>query len=234
MNTRQTILVADDEATIAEVVRRYLELEGFQVILCRDGQEALEAFPRQPVHLALIDIMMPRVDGYMLVQLLRRQTPDQPLPIILLTSLSQENDRILGFELGVDDYIVKPFSPRELVARVKAVLKRSAGWQAEQTPRRLEFGALHIDPLRRLVTLANVPINLTLTEFNLLWFMARHPQQVLTREQLINQVWGYDFEGGENTLSVHIRRLREKIESDASQPRYIQTVRGIGYKFEQG
>jgi len=234
VNARQTILVVDDEATIAEVVRRYLELEGFQVVLCRDGQEALDNFPRQPIHLALIDIMLPKVDGYTLVQLLRRQTADHPLPIILITSLSQENDRILGFELGVDDYVVKPFSPRELVARVKAVLKRSGSLPSAEKPRRLDFGALHIDPLRRLVTLHEAPVNLTLTEFNLLWFMARHPQQVLTREQLINQVWGYDFEGGENTLSVHIRRLREKIETDASQPRYIQTVRGIGYKFEQG
>lgn len=229
---KQTILVVDDEPTIGEVVRRYLELEGFLVIICKDGQEALECFPRQVVHLALIDIMLPKIDGFTLVQQLRRQTPDHPLPIILITSLSQENDKILGFELGVDDYVIKPFSPRELVARVKAVLKRSGNTEASHKQGSLDFGDLQIDPLRRLVTLKGAPVSLTLTEFNLLWFMARHPQQVLTREQLMSQVLGYDFEGTENTLSVYIYRLREKLESDDKNPRYIHTVRGIGYRFE--
>jgi DNA-binding response OmpR family regulator len=137
----------------------------------------------------------------------------------------------MGFELGVDDYVVKPFSPRELVARVKAVLRR-AGTESDPAQEPLTFASLHIDPLRRGVTLGDKPVTLTAKEFDLIWLFARHPQQVLTREQLINQVWGYDFDGDETTVTVHIRRLREKIEPDPSQPTYIHTVRGVGYKFD--
>ncbi|HLU12105.1 MAG TPA: response regulator transcription factor [Oceanobacillus sp.] len=230
----QTIFIVDDEHTLRDVVRRYLELDGFQVVEAETGLQALDTLREHPVDLMLLDIMLPEMDGFSLTRTLRNSPEFQgryaDLPIIMLTSRGDEVDRIMGFELGVDDYVVKPFSPRELVARVKAVLRRaSSGNDAVQQP--LTFSDLHIDPLRRVVTLRGEPVLLTAKEFDLLWLFARHPEQVLTRDQLINQVWGYDFDGDDSTVTVHIRRLREKIEPDPSQPTYIQTVRGVGYKF---
>ena len=235
MTKAQTIFIVDDEHTLREVVRRYLELDGFEVLEAASGLAALDRLRERPVDLMLLDIMLPEMDGFSLTRALRN-SPDfreryHDLPIIMLTSRGDEVDRIMGFELGVDDYVVKPFSPRELVARVKAVLRRASSDSATaQEP--LTFASLHIDPLRRVVTLGDNPITLTAKEFDLIWLFARHPQQVLTREQLINQVWGYDFDGDETTVTVHIRRLREKIEPDPSQPTYIHTVRGVGYKFD--
>jgi DNA-binding response OmpR family regulator len=235
MAGQQRILIVDDEATVRDVVRRYLELDGFRVTEAGSGTAALEMLHTEPFDLILLDIMLPGLDGFTVTRSVRSRielsTLQGEIPIIILTSRSAEPDRVLGFELGVDDYVVKPFSPRELVARVKAVLKRvKSGSETVETA--LTFGLLHLDPLRRLVTLDGEPLVLTAKEFDLLWLFARHPQQVLTRDQLLNQVWGYEFYGDESTVTVHIRRLRKKIETDPSSPVYIQTVRGVGYKFD--
>jgi len=235
MSKSQTIYIIDDEVTIREVVRRYLELDGFNVIEAEDGSRALSLLREKPADLILLDIMLPGIDGFTIARLVQN-VPEYAgdygkIPIIMLTSRGSEGDRLAGFELGVDDYVVKPFSPRELVARVKAVLRRSIpGNEPAEMP--LDFPHLHIDPLRRAVTTDNKPVTLTAKEFDLLWLFARHPQQVFTREQLLNQVWGYEFYGDESTVTVHIRRLREKIEPDPAHPVFIQTVWGVGYKFE--
>jgi two-component system response regulator SaeR len=240
MSKQQTIFIVDDENTIREVVRRYLELEGFVVIEAETGPQAMDILEDQKPDLILLDIMLPGLDGFTITRSLRNSPDytdlnvDGDIPIIMLTSRGDESDRIAGFELGVDDYVVKPFSPRELVARVKAVLKRSVTTTKPEDEKPITFKNLHIDPRRRLITINDKPITLTVKEFDLLWLLARHPQQVFTREQLLNKVWGYEFYGGESTVTVHIRRLREKIEVDASNPNYIQTVWGIGYKFEHG
>ena len=231
----KTILLVDDEATIRDVVRRYLEIDGYRVIEAEDGAQALDLLRDQRPDLILLDIMLPGVDGFTLARTLRQRADYAHLlgdvPIIMLTSRGSENDRIAGFDLGIDDYIVKPFSPREVTARVRAVLRRSTTDSGDsQQP--LDYGELHIDPLRRSVIVRGQSITLTAKEFDLLWLFARHPQQVLTRDQLLDQVWGYDFYGDESTVTVHIRRLREKIEQDPANPVYIQTLRGVGYKFE--
>jgi DNA-binding response OmpR family regulator len=235
MNKSSTVYIIDDEITIREVVHRYLELEGFNVIEAEDGMQALALLREKPADLILLDIMLPGLDGFSIARSVQNSseftTEHGSIPIIILTSRGSEGDRLAGFELGVDDYVVKPFSPRELVARVKAVLRRSVA-PGETVEKTLEFPHLQIDPLRRLVVANDQSILLTAKEFDLLWLLARHPQQVFTREQLLNQVWGYEFYGDESTVTVHIRRLREKIEPDAAHPVYIQTVWGVGYKFE--
>jgi two-component system response regulator ResD len=236
MSKGQTIFIVEDEATIREVVRRYLEREGYRVVEAGDGDVALRLLREQRADLVLLDIMLPGTDGYALARALRH-APDLlalhgDVPIIMLTSRGSENDRIAGFDLGVDDYIVKPFSPREVVARVRAVLRRSASEEDAHTQQSITLGEVHIDPLKRLVLIGERSIMLTAKEFDLLWLFVRHPQQVLTREQLLEKVWGFDFYGDESTVTVHIRRLREKIEPDPANPTFIVTVRGVGYKFD--
>jgi len=233
----QTILVVDDETTIREVVRKYLELEGFYVIEAKTGPEALSLFGDHRPDLIVLDLMLPGIDGFSITRSLRNPAGYSPLtingdiPIIMLTARTDEADRIAGFELGADDYVVKPFSPRELVARVKAVLRRSSvGVTGNEVP--IDFAKLHLDPRSRAVRVYDRPISLTAKEFDLLWFLARHPRQVFTRQQLLDNVWGYEFYGDESTVTVHVRRLREKIEPDPAKPLYIQTVWGVGYKFE--
>jgi DNA-binding response OmpR family regulator len=241
MAKAQTIIIIDDEATIREVVRKYLEREGFAVLEAETGTQALALLREQKADLVLLDIMLPGLDGFDITRSLREAEAYSPLslngdiPIIMLTSRGSESDRILGFEVGIDDYVVKPFSPRELVHRVKAVLRRAAAPEAnptETTDKPLTFPTMTIDALRRFVSVREQPVTLTAKEFDLLWLMARHPQQVFTREQLLNKVWGYEFYGDESTVTVHIRRLREKIEPDPANPTYVQTVWGVGYKFE--
>jgi DNA-binding response OmpR family regulator len=236
MSKTQTICIIDDEATLRDVVRRYLELDGFAVIEADTGANALSLLREKWADLILLDIMLPGgIDGFSIARSIRNAPEyageQSRVPIIMLTSRGNEVDRLAGFELGIDDYVVKPFSPRELVARVKAVLRR-AGNDAQSAEKPVEYRHLQIDPLRRTVMLKGDSIILTAREFDLLWLFARHPQQVFTREQLLNQVWGYEFYGDESTVTVHIRRLREKIEPDPAQPTYIQTVWGVGYKFE--
>jgi DNA-binding response OmpR family regulator len=232
-----TIFIIDDEATIREVVRRYLELEGCAVIEAADGDEALNRLRAQRADLVLLDLMLPRLDGWALARLLRN-APDLralhgEVPIIMLTARGSERDRLAGFDLGVDDYIVKPFSPREVVARVRAVLRRAGDKDDARVEAPITVGRLHIDARKHEVRVGETEIALTAKEFELLWFFARHPGQVLTREYLISEVWGYDFDGDESTVTVHIRRLREKIESDPAHPTLIVTVRGVGYKLDE-
>jgi len=237
MSKQQSILVVDDEITIREVVRRYLELEGFRVMEAENGMEALELVQTESPDLLVLDVMLPGLDGFAITRKLRNPSDFASLqiqgdiPIILLTARTEEIDRIAGFEVGADDYVVKPFSPRELVSRVKAVLRRShTGVTGGEAP--VTFGSLYLDPRSRSVKIEDSPISLTAKEFDLLWFLVRHPRQVFSRSQLLDQVWGYEFYGDESTVTVHVRRLREKIEPDASKPVYIQTVWGVGYKFE--
>ena len=233
MAKKQTILIVEDETTIREVVRKYLELEGLVVEEAANGPEALAYLRDNNADLVILDIMLPGLDGFTITRAIRgtldMATVSGDTPIIMLTSRSNEQDRITGFELGVDDYVVKPFSPRELVMRVKAVLRRTV---PEETEKTLVFSHLRIDPLRRAVILDEQAVNLTAKEFDLLWFLAQHPEQVFSRAQLLDKVWGYEFYGDESTVTVHIRRLREKIEADPANPTYIQTVWGVGYRFE--
>ena len=237
MAKQQNILVVDDERTIREVVRRYLELEGFNVIEADTGPLALDILSREHPDLIVLDIMLPGIDGLAITRKLRNPSEYAPLsingeiPIIFLTARTEEIDRITGFEVGGDDYMVKPFSPRELVARVKAVLRRSSTG-ASNTENPISFEHLELDPRSRTVAVDNQNITLTAKEFDLLWFLVRHPKQVFSRSQLLDNVWGYEFYGDESTVTVHVRRLREKIEPDPAKPTYIQTVWGIGYKFD--
>jgi DNA-binding response OmpR family regulator len=238
MTRSTTILVVDDERTIREVVRRYLEVENFAVIEAENGADALRFLQDKAPDLVILDIMLPGgLDGFAITRKIRNPneiattTIDDEIPIIFLTARGDEEFRLRGFEIGGDDYLVKPFSPRELVARVKAVLRRSnPNSIVNETP--LQFNRLYLDPRSRSVTLDNAEVALTAKEFDLLWFLARHPRQVFSRMQLLDNVWGYEFYGDESTVTVHVRRLREKIEPDAAKPTYIQTVWGIGYKFD--
>lgn len=233
-----TILIVDDEATIREVVRKYLELDGFRVIEADTGPLALHLLHQEQPDLIVLDIMLPGLDGFMIARTLRDSTGEQErltakghIPIIMLTARSDEADRIMGFELGTDDYVTKPFSPRELVMRIKAVLRRG-GVVDNHATQILRFGDLQLDTATHNVTRGERHIALTAIEFDLLWFLARHPRQVFNREELLEHVWGYDFYGDDSTVTVHIRRLREKIEHDPSQPEIILTIWGVGYKFE--
>ncbi len=237
MSKERAILVVDDERTIREVVRRYLELEGFAVTEAETGPQALSVVQESRPDLIVLDVMLPGVDGFSITRRLRATSDYSPLsmdgdiPIILLTARTNEVDRIAGLELGADDYVTKPFSPRELVARVKAVLRRTLAAEVEgEAP--VEYGGLALDPRSRTVTADGRDVSLTAKEFDLLWFLLRHPRQVFTRQQLLDRVWGYEFYGDESTVTVHVRRLREKLEANPSAPAYIQTVWGVGYKCE--
>lgn len=238
MMAAQTVLVVDDETTIREVVRKYLELEGFQVVEAEAGPQALTLIRDQPPDLVVLDVMLPGIDGFSIARSLRNSTEFAPLrleggiPIIMLTARKDELDRLTGFEIGADDYIVKPFSPRELIARIKAVLRRANPSGSAEADKPVAFSDLSVDPLTRTVLVRGQNIVLTAKEFDLLWFLVRHPRQVFSRTQLLDQIWGYEFYGDESTVTVHVRRLREKIEPDASNPTYVQTVWGVGYKFE--
>ncbi|MCH7718314.1 MAG: response regulator transcription factor [Chloroflexi bacterium] len=222
------ILVVEDEPMVAEVVERYLHREGFDVDVVQDGREALTAVDEKSPDLIVLDIMLPGVDG---IEICRHVRARSAIPIIMLTARGEEVDRLLGLGLGADDYVVKPFSPRELVARVKAVLRR-AGNQAQVDGDSLRFDDLRINGRTRTVEDLRGSINLTAREFDLLFHLARHPGQVFTRDQLMDAVWDYEFPGDSSTVTVHMRRLRAKVEPDPTRPRYLKTVWGVGYKFD--
>jgi DNA-binding response OmpR family regulator len=223
----ERVLVVDDEPTVRDVVQRYLEREGFRVQVAADGPGALAAFETQRPDLIVLDIMLPGIDG---LEICRRVRAAGPTPVILLTAKGHETDRVVGLELGADDYVVKPFSPRELAARVRSVLRRThAGSQAP--PAALHAGDLEIDPGTREARVGERQLTLTVREFDLLHFLARHPRQVFTRSQLLQQVWEYTWFGDTSTVTVHMRRLREKVEEDPSHPVRLQTVYGVGYRF---
>jgi DNA-binding response OmpR family regulator len=221
-----TVLVVDDEPIVREVVVSYLRREGYRTLEAGDGDRALELVERERPDLVVLDLMLPGTDG---LSVCRRIRSRSDLPVIMLTARGEEADRIVGLELGADDYVTKPFSPRELAARVRTVLRRSSTPSARDE--RLAFDELEIDASTREVTRAGKVVRLTAKEFDLLWFLASHPRRVFSRDQLMDRVWGYEAALDTGTVTVHVRRLREKIEPDASRPRYLETVWGVGYRF---
>ena len=223
-----SIMVVEDEPNIAEVVSLYLRRAGYQVQIVDNGRKALDLLKIQIPDLIILDLMLPEIDGIEITRWIRDKSDT---PIIMLTSRRSEIDRIAGLELGADDYVVKPFSPQELVSRVRAVLRRTISATEPIPDPPLVFGNLRIDPTTRLVHAENEEINLTAKEFDLLMLLSRHPRQVFSRDQLLEQVWGHSDYIDPGTVTVHIRRLREKIEEDPSIPLHIITVWGIGYKF---
>jgi two-component system, OmpR family, response regulator ResD len=225
---RAKVLVVDDEPAIGDVLSRYLKRAGYQPTVAGTGRDALASADATRPDLVVLDLMLPDIDGLEVMRRLRRDG-GRRAAIILLTARGEESDRIVGLRLGADDYVVKPFSPAELVARVDVVLRR-----IEPTPERrppLHFNGLKIDPSARGVTLDGQPVELTQREFELLLFLADHPGQVFTRDQLMDRVWQYAFCIDTSTVTVHIRRLRAKLEPDPTRPRFIETVWGVGYRF---
>jgi len=228
-HARGSVLVVDDEPTIAEVVARYLERAGYRARIAADGVQALEAASTQRPDLVVLDLMLPHLDGLEVMRRLREHDRDR-IAVILLTAKGEESDRVIGLRLGADDYVVKPFSPAELVARVDAVLRRVGTAPAHEAP--LELHEMTIDPTSRRVFVRGQEVQLTQREFDLLLFLARHPGQVFSRNQLMDAVWQYSFYTDTSTVTVHIRRLRTKLEADPAVPRHIQTVWGVGYRFQ--
>jgi two-component system response regulator ResD len=224
---RGSVLVVDDEPTIAEVVCRYLQRAGYETRVALDGFEAVEVAEEQRPDLVVLDLMLPGIDG--LEAMRRIRANGGRTPIILLTARGEESDRVIGLRLGADDYIVKPFSPAELVARVDAVLRRVDTVPEHEPP--LRFGELAVDPSARRVQIAGEDVPLTVREFELLLFLARHPGQAFTRNELMDHVWRYSFYTDTSTVTVHIRRLRTKLEAVPERPRWIETVWGVGYRF---
>jgi DNA-binding response OmpR family regulator len=225
--TQDRILVVEDEPTVAEVVDRYLRRDGYDVSLAHDGIQAMEAYDRFQPDLVVLDVMLPGLDG---MEVCRRIRSRATTPIIMLTARGDEVDKLVGLQIGADDYVTKPFSPRELVARVKAVLRRTAA--VPQDGDALRFNGLRINGRTRTVEDERGVITLTAREFDLLFFLARHAGQVFSREQLLDNVWDFEFPGDSSTVTVHMRRLRSKVETDPSRPRHLKTVWGVGYKFE--
>ena len=221
-----TVLVVDDEPIVRELVVRYLQREGFETLEANDGDAARGLLEEKTPDLVVLDVMLPGTDGLELCRWIRGRSA---LPVILLTARGEEADRIVGLDLGADDYVAKPFSPRELVARVRAVLRRAD--TESSSVQRLVFEGLELDAERREVRRDGRELRLTLKEFEVLWFLASHPRKVFSRDQLMRRIWGYEAALDTGTVTVHIRRLREKIEDVPSHPRYLQTVWGVGYRF---
>ncbi len=220
-----TVLVVDDEPIVREVVVRYLEREGHTTLEADDGTTAQAILEEQTADLVVLDVMLPGMDGLELCRWIRARSA---LPVILLTARGEEADRIVGLDLGADDYVTKPFSPRELAARVRTVLRRSA--PVETVPARFAFGDIEIDTETREVRKAGRELRMTVKEFDLLSFLAGNPRRVFARDQLMSRVWGYEAALDTGTVTVHVRRLREKIETDPSEPVHLQTIWGVGYR----
>jgi len=223
-----TVLVVDDEPIVRDVVVRYLRRDGFTALEAEDGEDARRLIEAHNPELVVLDVMLPGVDGLELCRWIRGRSS---LPVILLTARGEEADRIVGLELGADDYVTKPFSPRELIARVRAVLRRSDA-ASTTAAKRLTFGNVVLDGAGRQATRAGEPVSLTAREFDLLWFLASHPGRVFSRDQLMDRIWGYSSAVDTGTVTVHVRRLREKIETDPAHPRHLQTVWGVGYRLD--
>ena len=230
MSTRGSILVVDDEPTIADVVSRYLERAGYTARVAADGPGALRSAGEERPDLVVLDLMLPGMDGLEVMRRLREYGEGPRVSVILLTAKGEHADRIVGLRLGADDYVVKPFSPAELVARVDAVLRRIESPPELEEP--IAFGELEVDPSSRRATVRGEEAQLTVREFDLLLHFMRHPGQVFSRDQLMDTVWQYHFYTDTSTVTVHMRRLRSKIEADPSQPRWLQTVWGVGYRFQ--
>jgi DNA-binding response OmpR family regulator len=226
-----TILVVEDDMTLASALRYNLERNGYGCLAAADGGRALDLAKRERPSLILLDLMLPGIDG---LEVCRRIRSDSTVPIIMLTARVEEVDRVVGLEVGADDYVTKPFSMRELVARVKAALRRAQMQPDGARTRIFEFGPIQVDPARREVRRNGALLALKPKEYELLLFFVRNPRQVFSRDQLLEQVWGYDFAGGGRTVDVHVHWLREKIEDDAARPLYLRTSRGVGYLFDSG
>jgi len=227
------ILIVEDDRTLLEALKYRMSKEGYTVCTALDGVQALEVARAEKPDLIILDIMLPNLDGLEVCRILRKKGMN--VPILMLTAKAEEIDRVVGLELGADDYITKPFSIRELLARIRAALRRVEMMQreaSEQPPQRLTFGDLEIDLSRHQVSLSGSVANLSPKEFELLTFLARNRGRAISRDTILEKIWGYDFEGDTRTVDVHIRWLREKLEPDPASPRRILTVRGIGYKFE--
>lgn len=229
MLTAQKILVVDDDVDIVRTLRAYLEESSYVVVTADDGVEALQIFETERPALVLLDVMMPQIDGLEVTRTIRQKSET---PIIMLTARVDETDKVIGLELGADDYITKPFSPREVLARIKAVLRRSKGTQGAPT-NVLTFGSLSLDKAFRTVSLDQQAVELTRSEFNLLQVLMDEPGRVFTRLQLIESGFGYTYEGFERTVDAHIKNLRQKIENDPKNPSLVLTVYGVGYKFSE-
>ena len=224
------VLVVDDDATVAEVVRSYLTHAGFEVEQAADGPTALSVAARTRPDLVVLDLMLPGLSGLEVCQRLRSTRPD--IAVVMLTALGEESDRLVGLETGADDYLVKPFSPRELVLRVRSVLRRSGVLPVtDGLPRRLVSGDVQVDVPARALAVRGQPVPLTTREFDLLVHLMSHPGRAFTRNQLMREVWGWEF-GDTSTVTVHVRRLREKVEAEPSEPRRLVTVWGVGYRWE--
>ena len=221
-----TVLVVDDEPIVRDVVVRYLRRDGFETLEAADGDTARKLIETGSPHLVVLDVMLPGIDGLALCRWIRARGE---LPVIMLTARGEEADRIVGLELGADDYVTKPFSPRELAVRVRTVLRRTA--HASLPDERLDFGRLAIDARSREVTVGGERLRLTAKEFDLLFFLATHPRQVFSRDQLMDRVWGYAAALDTGTVTVHVQRLRSKIELDPKSPQHLETVWGVGYRF---
>ena len=221
-----TVLVVEDESVVREVVVKYLRREGFRTLEAADGDTACSLVEREAPDLVVLDLMLPGTDGLGVCRWIRARSE---VPVIMLTARGEEADRIVGLELGADDYVTKPFSPRELAARVKSVLRRAR--QPQERHERLVFDGLELDASTREVLRAGEPLRLTAKEFDLLWFLASNPRHVFSRDQLMDRVWGYDAAVDTGTVTVHMRRLRAQTEDDPSRPQRLETVWGVGYRF---
>jgi two-component system response regulator ResD len=226
MSEMATVLIVDDEPIVRDVVSRYLTHAGFDTLEAADGTAARNVIVQSPPDLVLLDVMLPGVDGLELCRWIRERGD---LPVIMLTARGEEADRVVGLELGADDYVTKPFSPRELAARVRSVLRRTG--PIETAPTRLAFDGLELDGTTREVSRDGELVRLTAKEFDLLFFLASHPREVFAREQLMRSIWGYEAALDTGTVTVHVRRLRAKVEHDPAQPRHLETVWGVGYRF---
>ena len=230
MTAATRLLVVDDEAPIVELLRGYLVREGWDVLAASDGPTAVEMARERAPDVIVLDVMLPGLDGF---EVLRQIRTFSDAYVIMLTARAEEIDRIVGLSAGADDYLVKPFSPRELVARVRALLRRPRPAQVDGAERR-EMGDLVIDPPRRSVTVRGMPVTLTTIEFDLLTTLAREAGVVLSRQRLLDRVWGMDYVGDEHVVDVHLANVRRKLGDDAAHPRYIETVRGVGFRFKEG
>ena len=228
MLTKPTILVVDDDHKTVELICVYLEKDGYSILPAYDGRQALYLARNKHPGLIILDLMLPRVDGLDVCRILRAESR---VPIIMLTAKSTEDDKLVGLDLGADDYVTKPFSPRELVARVRAVLRRASA-QEEGGPEEIRYGDLVVDFIRHEARIQDESVHLTPKEFSILEMLIKQPGRVFSRLELLEHAFGFDYGGFERTVDVHVMNLRKKIEADPSQPRYVQTIYGLGYKFE--
>jgi DNA-binding response OmpR family regulator len=228
---KPTILVVDDDKKTVDLIRLYLEKDGYRVLVAYDGRTTIDIARNRRPGLVILDLMLPKVDG---LDVCRQLRSESNVPIIMLTAKTTEDDKLVGLELGADDYVTKPFSPRELVARVRAVLRRGIAEERRSGPEQILYGDLEVDFLRHEARIEGASVHLTPKEFTLLEIMIKKPGRVFSRLELLELAFGFDYQGFERTVDVHVMNLRKKIESNPAQPRYIQTVYGIGYKFEDG